>query len=226
MACTKNAVIVFLGGALVATPLYRLRKKKGDVFIMENLNQELNEINKNNELLFQNSNARKGFVERHYEPLKWTISVYHVFFALWAAFLFLKSILPAINMLVFAIPLIFFIATSAIGSYRLLKNKTNAYNYLIAAQIPQVIILQLNGFVYFLLIGQWIILRIGGGQLFGINFGLLDAKYSLLFGNAKEIGFLFGINILPIILILILLKMEEIEEERHNKPEIIIKETV
>ena len=170
-----------------------------------------------NESTFENSIARKGFVTKHYEHLRWTISVYHLFFALWATFIFLKSILPAINMLVFAIPLIFFIVSSTVGSYRLLKNKPNAYNYLIAAQIPQVIILQFNGFIYFLLIGQWIILRIGGGQLFGITFGLLDAKYSLLFGNANEIGFLFGVNILPIILILILLKMEEIEEEIKNR---------
>jgi hypothetical protein len=184
---------------------------------MEDLNQSMNGTQIENESSYQNSNARKGYVERHYEPLKWAISFYHFFFALWATFIFLKSILPAINLLALAIPLIFFIVTSTVGSYRLLKDKKNAYNYLIAAQIPQVIILQLNGFAYFLLIGQWIILRIGGGQLFGVNFGLLDAKYTILFGNAKEIGFLFGINILPIILIFILLKMEEIEEEIKRK---------
>jgi hypothetical protein len=193
---------------------------------MEDLNQNINELEIDSESSFQNSNARKGFIEKHYEPLKWTITIYHLFFALWAAFLFLKSILPSINMLAFAIPLIFFIVASSIGGYRLLKNKTNSYNYLIAAQIPQVIILQLNGFVYFLLIGQWTILRIGEGQFIGIDFGLLDAKYSLLFGSAKEIGFLFGINILPIILIFILLKMEEIEEEKINRLNQINQKTV
>jgi len=193
---------------------------------MEDLNQNINELEIDSESLFQNSNARKGFVEKHYESLKWTISVYHFFFALWATFVFLKSILPAINLLALALPLIIFILASVIGSYRLLKNKKNAYNYLIAAQIPQVIILQLNGFVYFLLIGQWIILRIGGGQLFGFDFGLLDAKYTILFGSADQISFLFGINILPIILILILLKMEEIEEEKKNKLKQLIQKTV
>ena len=184
---------------------------------MDDDNIDVNDIQFKTESTFENSNIRKGFVTKHYEPLKWTISIYHLFFALWATVSFLKSILPAINMLIFTIPVIFFIVTSTIGSYRLLKNKSNAYNYLIAAQIPQVIILELNGFVYFLLIGQWIILRIGGGQFLGITFGLLDAKYSLMFGNAHESGFLFGINILPIILIFILLKMEEIEEEIKRK---------
>jgi hypothetical protein len=169
--------------------LYRLINK--GTYLMEDLNQSIKELHIDSESSFQNSNARKGFIEKHYEPLKWTISVYHFFFALWATFIFLKSILPAINLLALAIPLIIFILASAIGSYRLLMNKKNAYNFLIAAQIPQVIILQLNGFVYYLLIGQRIILRIGAGQLLGFDFGLLDAKYTILFGSPEQIGFLF-----------------------------------
>ena len=155
----------------------------------------------------------KKFKIKYYHNLKWAISVYHLFFALWATFFLLKTVLPAINLLLFSIPLIFFIVTSSIGSYKLLKNKSNPYNYLIAAQIPQVIILQLNGFSYFLLLGQWLIIRIGGGELIGISLGLLDAKYSFLFDSAKELGFLFGVNIYAIILIFILLNLEEIAEE-------------
>jgi hypothetical protein len=158
------------------------------------------------------TNANQSFVEKYFEHLKWTMVIYHIFFALWATFLFLQAILPSINKLVFALPLIFFIITSISGSIRLFKGKDNAYNYLIAAQIPQTIVLQLNGFIYYLLVGQWIILRLGGNTLLGIDFGLLDAKYMFLFGNANEINFLFGINILPVIVIAILLKMERIEE--------------
>ena len=178
---------------------------------MERIEHNLNTAISNNSS-FENTNGRKGFVERHYYHLKWSISLYHLFFALWATLIFLQSVLPAINKLIFAIPLIAFTVCSITGSYQLLKNKPNAYNYLIAAQVPQVIILQFNGMVYFLLIGQWIILKISGFFNIGFFFGIFDAKYTFLFGNANDIGFLFGINILPIILIFILLKMEEIEE--------------
>ena len=180
---------------------------------MEENIENSSEMQIKNESTFQNSNAKKGFLEKHYQELKWSISVYHLFFALWASYIFLKGVIPAINNLIFTIPLLFFIITSVVGSYRLLKDKSNPYNYLIAAQIPQVIILELNGFLYLLLIGQWIILRIGGGQLWGINFGIFDAKYYFLFSNPNQSGFMFGINILPIVIIFILLKMEETEEK-------------
>ena len=183
---------------------------------MEEDIRKTDEMRIENQSLFQNSKVRSGFFERHFEGLKWSITVYHLFFALWATYIFLTGVLPAINNLIFFIPLLLFVATSIAGSYRLLKNKSNSYNYLIAAQLPQTIILQLNGFIYFLLIGQWIILRIGGGQLLGFNLGFLDAKYTFLFASANQVGFLFGINILPIILIIILLKMEEIEENINS----------
>ena len=191
---------------------------------MKEDNQNTGEQTKEASVFFsteENTNTKQSFVEKYFEHLKWTMIIYHIFFALWATFLFLQAILPAINKLVFALPLIFFIITSISGSILLFKRKNNAYNYLIAAQIPQTIVLQLNGFIYYLLVGQWIILRLGGNTLLGIDFGLLDAKYMFLFGNANEINFLFGINILPIIVIAILLKMESIEEisEDENNEE-------
>ena len=191
---------------------------------MKEDNQNTGEQTKEASVFFsteENTNTKQSFVEKYFEHLKWTMIIYHIFFALWATFLFLQAILPAINKLVFALPLIFFIITSISGSILLFKRKNNAYNYLIAAQMPQTIVLQLNGFIYYLLVGQWIILRLGGNTLLGIDFGLLDAKYMFLFGNANEINFLFGINILPIIVIAILLKMESIEEisEDENNEE-------
>jgi len=155
---------------------------------------------------------KKGFVEKKLESLKWFISVYHIFFAIWAIYNLLKVILPSISNLIYTIPLIIFIVSCVIGSLSLLKGRSNAYNILIIVQILQVIVLQLNGFVYFLLIGQWVIFRIGSPQLFGIDFGILNAKYAFTFISAKE-DFLFGINIIPIILIFILLKLWEIEDK-------------
>lgn len=178
--------------------------------------EESNEMLIENKSTFQNSNARKGFLEKHYQDIKWSISVYHLLFALWGSYVFLRGILPAINNLIYTIPLLFFIITSIVGSYRLLKSKSNPYNYLIAAQIPQVIIMELNGLLYFLLIGQWIILRIGGGRLWGIDLGIFNAKYSFLLANHNQSGFTFGVNILPLIIIFILLKMEEVEDKINS----------
>lgn len=183
---------------------------------MENIDQNL-KTQVLNESSFENINRGRGFVEKYYDHLKWSISFYHLFFALWGTLFFLQSVLPAISKLIYTIPLLAFIIASIVGGYRLLMNKPNAYNYLIAAQVPQVIVLQFNGMIYFLLIGQWIIFKISGFFHIGLFFGLFDAKYAFLFGNPEEISFLLGINILPIILIFILLKMEEVKENRISE---------
>ena len=53
----------------------------------------------------QTIKLKKGFVEKNYESLKWSIGVYHIFFALWATYTLLQAVLPAINNLIFAIPI-------------------------------------------------------------------------------------------------------------------------
>jgi hypothetical protein len=160
----------------------------------------------------------KRFVEKNYDSLKWGISIYHLFFSLWATYKLFQILLQVPNDVLYTIPVIIFIVTSTLGGILLLKGKSNAYNYLIAAQIPQVIVFQLNTFVYFLLIGQWIILRVGGPGFFGINFGILEVKYACTFLQVKQ-NFLIGINLVPLILIFILLKMEEMEQEMYTSLE-------
>jgi len=63
----------------------------------------------------QNINFKKGFVKKYFEHLKWTIGVYHIFFAIWATFILFQALLPAINNLIFSIPIIVFIVTSAVS---------------------------------------------------------------------------------------------------------------
>ena len=160
----------------------------------------------------ENENNELGFVEKYFEHLKWTIGIYHIFFASWAAFLFFRLIQSDIKNLLYTLPLILLLVTSITGSILLFSHKKNSYNFLIAAQIPQIVILQLNGFVYYLLIGQWILIKLSGIISFSIEVGLWDIKYAFVWGNANNTNFLLGINLLPIILINILLKMEKIEK--------------
>jgi hypothetical protein len=72
--------------------------------------------------------------------------------------------------------------------------------------------LQFNGFFYSLIAGQWLTLTILKKDVinFGFNVGALGSTYNLIFKSGlMENG--IGINFVPIIAILIILKIEEID---------------
>ena len=155
---------------------------------MEDLNDsdEVNSIEPIENTFPQSTKIKKGFVEKKFGPLKWTISVYHIFFAIWASYYLLRILLLDISNLIYAVPAIVFIAASFTGAVQLLQNKTSAYNYLIVAQIPQAVVLHLKSLLYFLLIGQWIVLRIGWPRPIGIDFGIKHNPLDLNFYTFKN----------------------------------------
>lgn len=178
---------------------------------LEIIEKEINENIQEAEYQEVKEKTESGFVAKNYLNLKSFIAGYHIVFGVWSAILFLQIFIASPLNSVFAIPLIFFIVTSITGGIKLFKNKKGGVNYLIAAQFPQVILLQLNGFLYQFLCGQWIMINFVIDDIvrFGVNFGFLNTAYHLQFQTNLPVDGV-GINLVPIILLVILLRMEEL----------------
>jgi hypothetical protein len=149
---------------------------------------------------------KRNYFDKNYVKIKWSFGVYHIVFGIWSIVILFQIIFNNLLSIIFAIPLITYIVCSILGGYRLIKNDKRSINLLLVAQIPQILLLQINGFFYSLISGQWIIFTILKKDIvkFGFNFGVLRSSYNFIFNSTFE-GNGFGINIVPIIAILILL---------------------
>jgi len=156
-------------------------------------------------------NEGQGFVAKNYFSLRSFIAYYHIIFGVWSFLVLMQILLVSPLSIIISLPLAFFIATSIIGGIKLLNNKKGGVNYLIVAQLPHLILFQLNDFLYQFYCGQWIMLNIVIDEIvrFGFNFGFLSVTYIVTF-NSNLPANAVGINIVAIILIVILLRMEEL----------------
>ena len=161
------------------------------------------------------TDIKRNYFDRNYEKIKWSFGIYHIVFGVWAVILFLNIFLSNIFSIFFLIPLIIYIVCSILGGYRLIKDDKRSINLLLVAQLPQILMLQLNGFYYSLIAGQWFTLTILKNETinFGFNLGVLSSTYNFIIkSELAENG--IGINFVPIIAILIILKIEEIDFEK------------
>jgi len=154
-------------------------------------------------------NEKKGFFNKYYKEIKWGLRTYYILFSCWAFYLIIQILIRSIGNIWYAIPLIIFVLTSSLGGYKIFSNPKHGVNLLIIAQIPQVLVLQLNGFVYSLFVGQWFVIGLNGFTKVISFAGLFDVQFQLLFLKNKLPESIVGINLVPIIIILILLKIEE-----------------
>ncbi len=163
-------------------------------------------------LLIKDRTKNVRFLLKNNKALKQWIGIYSIFFSFWAFYLLFKTIIRDINSIWFSIPLIIFIITSISGGYKIIINQQKGINLLIIAQIPQILVLQLNGFVYSMFIGQWIVIGLNGIIKIVFFASLLDIQYQMYFLDYNSPTFLVAINLVPIIIIIILLKTERLNE--------------
>ena len=158
------------------------------------------------------ADIKRNYFDKNYEKIKWSFGIYHIVFGVWAVILFLNIFLSNIFSIFFLFPLIIYIVCSILGGYRLIKDDKRSINLLLVAQLPQILMLQLNGFFYSLIAGQWFTLTILKNETinFGFNLGVLSSTYNFIIKSELE-GNGIGINFVPIIAILIILKIEEID---------------
>ncbi len=156
-------------------------------------------------------NQEQNFVKKNYFSLRSFISFYHIILGGWSILLLIQIVIPTPLSVLLTLPLIFYIVASILGGVRLLKNLPGGVNLLIVAQIPTLLILQFNGFLYQFYSGQWIMLNIIIDETvkFAFNIGILNVNYFVSFNSNLPVNGV-GINLVSIILISILLKMEDL----------------